>query len=157
MTFKKGEEWRGNKNGRPRGTGHRQQVFNDLVVPYQKSLIEKALSMAHGGDVQMLKFFIERMLPAKPIDEPVPLNLPPDLTMESIQSICKNILCSVESEEITPQQAQSLFAVIKSYQENTVFQELLAKVKHAENQINRISNQPIKNFNHQSLDKDNAK
>ncbi|MBX3708272.1 MAG: hypothetical protein KIT56_03495 [Gammaproteobacteria bacterium] len=43
MTFKKGDEWYGNTNGRPKGSGHRQRIFNELIMPHKNTLIEKAI------------------------------------------------------------------------------------------------------------------
>lgn len=58
----------GNPNGRPKGTGIRQKLFNDSVLPHREALIARGLQMALEGDSRILTFFLERLLPPKPTD-----------------------------------------------------------------------------------------
>ena len=67
MAFVKGQS--GNVNGRPKGTGYRQEIFEKLVLPQKDMLIATAMDMARNGNENMLKLFIERILPAKPREE----------------------------------------------------------------------------------------
>lgn len=129
MAFKSGDEWKGNTKGRPKGTGYRQQIFNEFVMPHSKELINKAVTMAKEGDTHMLKFFVERLLPAKPVDEPISLGLEADMTLESALTMGKNVLKLLDNKEITPEQAKSLFGVVKYYQENIAVHELLVQYK----------------------------
>lgn len=127
MTFQTGES--GNPQGRPKGSSRRQQLFNNLVAPHADALIEKAIDMAKCGDTQMLKLFLERILPAKPVDEPIFLNLPNELTLESAMSMGKDILNLVNNGEATPEEAKNLFSLVKFYQENIAGHELLNSYK----------------------------
>ena len=63
MTFQTGIS--GNPNGRPRGTGTRQQIFSALVEPHRDALFRVAINMALKGNEAMLRLFLERMLPAQ--------------------------------------------------------------------------------------------
>ena len=47
MPFKLGAS--GNVNGRPRNTGHRQKLFNDLVLPHREKLISQAIENTRLG------------------------------------------------------------------------------------------------------------
>ncbi len=67
MAFKQGIS--GNPNGRPKGSGHRLQLFNELVLPHEGELIHKAIQLALAGNEIMLRLFLDRLLPAKPKDE----------------------------------------------------------------------------------------
>jgi hypothetical protein len=64
MKFQSGES--GNPNGRPKGTGHRQQLFDNLVLPRTEELINVAIKKALAGNDTMLRLFLERILPPRP-------------------------------------------------------------------------------------------
>jgi hypothetical protein len=147
MTFKKGDEWNGNRAGRTPGTGHRQQAFNELVMPHKEALFGKGIELALGGNEPMLRLFLERMIPAKPIDEPVTLNLSGDLTLEAAINMGKDVLRLLEQQEITPDQAKSLFGIVKSYQENILIQELHERLKNMQANLAEIKNQPSLHLN----------
>jgi len=65
----------GNPNGRPKGSSDRRNIFKAFVIPYKKELIEKALKMALEGNELMLRLFLERLLPPKPREELIPLEI----------------------------------------------------------------------------------
>jgi hypothetical protein len=136
MKYQAGES--GNPNGRPKGTGQRQQVFNALVLPHKDALFGKAIELALGGSEAMLRLFIERMIPAKPIDEPIPLDLPAELTLEASMNMGKNILELLNQGEITPEQGRTLFGLLNFYQGNIAGHELLEKFKKLQSDFTTI-------------------
>ena len=71
MTFKTGSS--GNLKGRPQGSGHRQQLFNALVEPHKEALLDTGINLALSGNENMLRLFLERMLPSKPSDNTIEL------------------------------------------------------------------------------------
>ena len=113
MTFKKGIS--GNENGRPQGSGHRQQLFNSLVDPYKAKLFETAINLALSGNEPMLRLFLERMLPAKPIDDAINFDLPNgDIKKTNTLLACgENILKAVAQCNITPEQAKTLMGALE--------------------------------------------
>lgn len=137
--FKTGEI--NNPNGRPRGSGHRQKIFNALVMPHKNALIEKALSMAKDGDPQMLKILLERILPVKPMDEPVFFEFPKNKPLhESLKEFGEIILRAVAEGEITTIQAKNLFDSLKHYREEVAYDLMLTKLKEVEDRFNNLSN-----------------
>lgn len=78
MTFQTGIS--GNPQGRPRGTGSRQQIFNMLVEPHRDALINTAINLALDGNEAMLRLFLDRILPAKPTSEPINVELAQDIS-----------------------------------------------------------------------------
>lgn len=124
--FKPGEIH--NPLGRPKNTGHRQQAFNALVLPHKESLFAKAIELALAGNEPMLRLFLERMIPAKPIDEPINLDISGELTLEESMEMGKKVLNLLAQQIITPKEAESLYSVVKYYQENIAIVELRALV-----------------------------
>lgn len=112
MTFQTGKS--GNPNGRPKGTGSRQQVFSALVEPHQEALFKVAIDMALKGNEAMLRLLLERMLPAKPKDEPIQFSIPDCNTSytQTISSIGKEALQAVTSGAITPSEAGEMASLI---------------------------------------------
>jgi hypothetical protein len=124
-----------NPHGRPPNTGHRQQAFNALVLPHKDALFAKAVEMALAGNERLLIVFLERLMPAKPIDEPILLDLPPELTLEAAMNMGKNILELLSKGEITPEQGKSLFGLLNFYQGNVAGHELLELYKKLQSDL----------------------
>jgi hypothetical protein len=141
MTFKTGDEWNGNRLGRRPGTGFKQRLFNELVMPQKEALITKAISLALEGDGYMLRLFLERLLPDKLFDETASFKIPAgNITAESFKEIADNVLHSLERGESSPTQVKALFEIFKAYNENVVINDLALKIKTLEQQFNRPEN-----------------
>ncbi len=128
MTFKPGES--GNIQGRPKGTGNRQQLFNSLVEPHKEALFDTAISLALEGNEAMLRLFLERMLPVRPADDSVALDLPGgDIKRaDAILAYGEKILISVSQGLLTPQQAKILMATLEIQRKNIETAELVDRV-----------------------------
>ncbi len=119
MTFKSGES--GNPNGRPKGTGYRQQLFNTAVLPFQDVLIAKAINLALSGNEAMLRLFLERLLPSKPNDNTLNIDLSDygDIKKAStIVLIGEKILEAVTTNEITPVTAKTFLSALDMQRKN---------------------------------------
>lgn len=123
-----------NPKGRPKGTGHRQQLFNSLVLPKGQEILNKALSLALDGNEAMLKVLLDRLLPSKPIDEPINLNLQNALptNSEELAKLAQSIIAKVAVGELTPSEGKELSSVIQNYQQllsSTEFSNRLAELE----------------------------
>lgn len=104
----------GNPAGRTKGMGNRQQIFNALVEPHREALFKKAIDLALDGNESMLRLFLDRMLPAKPTDEPIQIDIPSG-DFNSTQTISRfglESLRAVISGKITPEEAVRISALI---------------------------------------------
>lgn len=100
MSFKKGVS--GNPSGRPAGRPDRRTKLRALIEPSAPELIQAAITAAMGGDGQMMKLILDRILPPlKPDSEAVPVQV--DLSgspIEQSQEILKGVsdgLISIEN------------------------------------------------------------
>jgi len=47
--------------GRPKGTGHKPKIVDDITDEQKKQLLDKTLEKALGGDAVLLKFLVEQV------------------------------------------------------------------------------------------------
>jgi hypothetical protein len=116
----------GNLNGRPKGAGSRQQVFNALVEPHKEALFQKAIDLALDGNEAMLRLFLDRMLPAKPTDEPIQIAMPAGdfSSTETINQLGSETMRAVTAGEITPEEASRIATLLKAHQDTYQLVEL---------------------------------
>jgi hypothetical protein len=111
MKFQAGES--GNPNGRPQGSGYRQQVFDSPVAPRAEELINMAIKKALNGNEAMLPLLLERLLPAKLQGEPINIELPDDITKtEFLLIMGEKVLMAVACQDITPRQGKIILELV---------------------------------------------
>jgi Family of unknown function (DUF5681) len=132
MAFKSGVS--GNPTGRPKGTGARQQLFSNLVEPHKEALFETAINLALEGNEAMLRLFLERMLPAKPTDDAVTLQVPltQDNKASGLSIRGESILQAVSEGEITPEQGKVIMGIIDTQRKNIETSELSIRLLEIE-------------------------
>lgn len=111
MAFKAGVS--GNPGGRPKKN---REIFENNVLPHTEALIEKGVSMALAGDAQMLKLFLERMLPPKPREESFSIKLPSDIGKANCPvEMATAMFKALESEDLTPTQFKAIYSAIAPF------------------------------------------
>jgi hypothetical protein len=75
------------------------------------------MELALGGNEAMLRSFLERMLPAKPKDEPINFDLPDldSLNAESLLPLSLNILKAASIGAATPEDCRNIAALIVAH------------------------------------------
>lgn len=100
----------GNPDGRPKGTTDIRKIFDMYVKEDVPEMIEKAKQLAKEGNEQMLKMFLERLLPAKPKDNLVNVNLTGDTLTEKSKQITE----ALSNQYITPSEAMDMMQTLSS-------------------------------------------
>jgi hypothetical protein len=99
--------------GRRRGSKNRRSVVSAaLLAGEEQILVRKAVELAQGGDTQMLKFLLNRILPR---DRAVKVDLPKmefaDDAVEALGSIAQ----AMSEGKISPSEGAALATVVNSY------------------------------------------
>ena len=123
--FKKGVS--GNPAGKPKGCKDKRTMFRELVMPYKDQLIEKAIQMAVvDGDAQMMKLLLERILPAKPIDDP--LYELKDIHKMDLKQRVSLVLEKMGDGIISPSEAKTVMNVVDGSAQLVEMKDLKDKV-----------------------------
>ncbi len=72
MKFQPGQS--GNPAGKPKGLGARQKLYEELLLPRGRELLEAAFKLALKPDKTMLCFLLERVLPKVKDDDELSMN-----------------------------------------------------------------------------------
>ncbi|MGD9152161.1 MAG: DUF5681 domain-containing protein [Gammaproteobacteria bacterium] len=110
----------GNPDGRPKGIKDKRTLYAETIESHAEELINKALEMALKGDAVMLKIFLERILPVKPKDDVVCIELTGNTPTEKSNQVIE----ALNNQQITPSEAmdimQALAAQVRVYDADEV-------------------------------------
>jgi len=110
MTFKKGES--GNIAGRPKGITNYYRISRETLAVHKDELLGNAIEMAKNGSEPMMKMLLDRMLPAKPKDDPILTNIK---ASEDIREQSIAILKKIHEGEITPTEGYTVMQSISTH------------------------------------------
>ncbi|KPJ67503.1 MAG: hypothetical protein AMJ43_04420 [Coxiella sp. DG_40] len=134
MTFKKGRS--GNPQGRPRGVKDRRVLFAEMLDNHKDTLFNKALELALAGNEQMLKLLLDRILPAKPRDNPLPEIEGLD---GNIVKQCNKVMSLIAMGTITPDEGNSLLFALTTKMRLVELNDLFDKLEELKKMIKRNS------------------
>ena len=106
MTFEKGQS--GNPDGRRKGTKDRRALFAEMIESHKEGIFNKAVAMALEGNEQMIKMFLDRLLPAKPKDDSVNI----ELTGETLTEKSNQVIEALSNGYITPSEAMDMMQAL---------------------------------------------
>ncbi len=128
----------GNPNGRPVGSGYKQKLFMQHIMPIKEELIAKMKEMALAGNEQMLKLLIERILP-KPTDTPVSFHLDQNkLDESSLLEASEDMLRRVSDGDLLPDEGKNVSDLIKGHRDALVLQTLSKQMQELQDRFEKI-------------------
>lgn len=117
----------GNPNGRPKGDLLNRKKYRDMLKLHGEELFNKALEHVRGGSTDILRMFLDRLLPAKPRDNSVPIRLTGEVKEQTAK-----VIELLSDESITPIEAGDLMNVIMQVTSVTDVQDLKRKLEALE-------------------------
>lgn len=107
---KRGRPFAKGNAGRPRGSKNRTTMIGEALLAGEKTeLVRKAIELAKAGDVQMLKFLLDRLLPK---DRLIKIDMPQfDFADEAIDQMAA-ISEAVAKGQITPSEGAAISKMV---------------------------------------------
>jgi hypothetical protein len=128
--FTRGRPFAKGNPGRPRGSRNRTTaIAQELLAEEETELVRKGIELAKGGDVQMLKFLLDRLLPK---DRSIKIDIPPlDFADEAIDGMAA-ISGAIAAGQITPSEGADLSSMISGYARTIEVWELSKRIEAIE-------------------------
>ena len=116
--------------GRPSGSKNRMTaIARALLLEEGAELVKKGIDLAKGGDVQMLKFFLDRLLPKERL---IQLYLPAlDFADDAIDAMAA-VTDAITNGQITTTEGAALTSMICSYSRTLEVAELSRRIDELE-------------------------
>ncbi len=122
--------------GRKLGSRNRASLLADaLLEGEEEELIRKGIELAKAGDPQMLKFFLDRILPK---DRPVKIDLPPIEGRSGLVAAYAAIMKAVGAGEITPSEGNAVAVLLASNAKFIDDAEVVAQLRKMEEQLKSL-------------------
>jgi hypothetical protein len=126
----------GNPGRKPGSKNRTTAVAEALLRDEEVQLVRKAIELAKGGDVPMLKFLLDRILPK---DRPVEVNLPPlDCARDAIEAIAQ-VVRAVAEGRIAPSEGNALAQLISAYSRALDVAELQAQMDEIRQELAQLT------------------
>jgi len=118
----------GNPSGKPKGCRHKAtRAALKLLEGDLKAITKKCIKAAKDGDLAAVKLILDKFIPAAR-ELPITLKLPKIGGVADIPKVLNAILKAVAGGEITPEQGQSLAAMLEAYRRATETADLEARI-----------------------------
>ncbi len=124
----------GNNYGRGRPKGSRNKIttaWDELQGQYGEAVLRKCVAMALQGDRIALRLCVERLIAIRR-DATLDLKLPSTRTAKGLDKACDALLQAISRGEVTPEQGESLRAILDSRRRIIETAELEERLKKLE-------------------------
>jgi hypothetical protein len=120
--------------GRPQGSKNRKTVLAQaLLAGEETELVRKAIELAKAGDVQILKFLLDRLLPK---DRLIKIDIPRlDFSDEAIEGMAA-VSRAIAEGHITPSEGAAISNMISGYSRAIEVWELSMRIEALEKSLN---------------------
>ena len=119
---------------RRRGSKNRTTVVAEALLRDEKhALLRKAFELAKAGDVQMLKFLLDRILPK---ERSVRVDLPPMDRASDAVDVLGTIIDAVGTGRITPSEGSALASLVDAYARTINVADLELRLDNIEKKLN---------------------
>jgi hypothetical protein len=132
--FERGRPFAKGNAGRRRGSKNRSTVLaQSLLAGEETELIRKAIELAKAGDVQMLKFLLDRLLPKERL---IKIDLPRlDFSDEAIDGMAA-VSRAIAEGQITPSEGAAISNMISGYSRAVEVWDLSRRIEVIEASLN---------------------
>jgi hypothetical protein len=122
----------GNVGRRPGSKNRTTIVTAALLEGETEELLRKAVELAKGGDVVMLKFLLGRILPRERV---IKLDVPPmDFADDAVEAL-GSVIYAVTEGRISPSEGAALAALINSYTQAIDMADVVKRLDALEAQV----------------------
>jgi hypothetical protein len=120
--------------GRPRGSKNRTTaIAQALLADEEIELVRKGIELAKAGDVQMLKFLLDRILPKERL---IQIDIPRLYFADEAIDGMAAISSAIADGRITPSEGAALSSMISGYARTIEIWELSNRVERIELSLN---------------------
>jgi hypothetical protein len=132
--FARGRPFAKGNPGRPRGSKNRTTaIAQALLADEETELVRKGIEVAKAGDVQMLKFLLDRLLPK---DRLIKIDIPRlDFADDAIDGMAA-ISDAIANGRITPSEGAALSSMISGFSRTIDIWELSRRIEAIEASLN---------------------
>ncbi len=127
----------GNPGRKPGSKNSSTLVAEALLSDEKDALLRKAIELAKAGDVQMLKFLLERILPN---ERPVRIDLAPTHGDFDAVAAMGAILVAAVTGQIPPSEASALGNIVAAYARTLDVTELRLRLESVEKNCGDLKN-----------------
>jgi hypothetical protein len=123
-------------SGRKLGSRNRASLLADaLLEGEEEELVRKGIELAKAGDPQMLKYFLDRILPK---ERPVKIDLPPIKNRSDLVAAYAAIVKAVGAGEIAPSEGSAVAALLADVARFIDDAEVVAQLRNMKEQLNYL-------------------
>lgn len=130
----------GNPAGRPKGVPDRRNELRDLITPHVPDLLDKAIELAKGGDVNALRLLLDRTVPPlKQQSNARPFDLGDGIELADIG---RAIIRAVADGNLTPDVGRELIDALSAQCKLVEVDEIMRRLQLIEDNTRSTRNDP---------------